>query len=65
MPRGTNKAGNKYRRNIYKITQRTGRKLKIVAQFGNLAVVAIHIKNVKQFKFGKDLAHLPKAIHKF
>ena len=56
--------GNKYRRNIYKITQRIGRKLKISAQFGNLEVVTIHVKNVKRFQFKHDLAHLPKAIRK-
>ena len=47
LPRGASKLGNKYRRNIYKITQRVGRKLKITAQFGNLEVVTIHVKNVK------------------
>ena len=65
LPRGANKLGNKYRRNIYKITQRICRKLKITAQFGNLEVVTIHVKNAKKFKFGHDLAHLPKAIRKF
>ena len=39
--------------------------MKITAQFGNLEVVTIHVKNVKKFKFGHDLAHLPKAIRKF
>ena len=55
MPKNVAKLGNKYRRNIYKIIKRRGRMLKIVAQFGNLEVVTIHVKNVKKFVFGKDL----------
>ena len=45
MPHGAAKLGNKYRRNIYKIVQRTGRKLKLVAQFDNLETITLHVKN--------------------
>ena len=48
LPYGAAKLGTKYRRNIYKIIQRTGRKLKITAQFENLETLLIHVKNVKR-----------------
>ena len=57
--------GTKYRRNIYKIIQRTGRKLKITAQFENLETLSIHVKNVKRFKYNEDLNKLPHALQKF
>ena len=65
LPYGAAKLGNKYRRNIYKVIQRTGRKLKITAQFENLETLSIHVKNVKRFRYNDDLNKLPHAIKKF
>ena len=65
LPYGAAKLGTKYRRNIYKIIQRTGRKLKITAQFENLETLSIHVKNVKRFKYNEDLNKLPYALQKF
>ena len=65
MPHGAAKLGNKYRRNIYKIVQRTGRKLKLVAQFDNLETITLHVKNVKPFRFNHALQHLPRAITQY
>ena len=73
MPYGAAKLGNKYRRNIYKIIQRTGRKLKLVAQFDNLETITLHVKNVKPFRFNHNMCpsistpiwRKPSANHNF
>ena len=57
--------GLKYKKNIFKIIERKGRKIKAVAQFKGLELVTIHVKNAKLFRYNKELQFLPDSIKKF
>ena len=65
LPKENARMGLKYRKNIYKIIERKGRKIKAIAQFKGLELVTIHVKNAKLFRYNKELQFLPDSIKKF
>ena len=65
LPKENARMGLKYKKNIFKIIERKGRKLKAVAQFKGLELVTIHVKNAKLFRYNKELQFLPDSIKKF
>ena len=65
LPKEGARMGLKYRKNIYKIIERKGRKIKAIAQFKGLELVTIHVKNAKLFRYNKELQFLPDSIKKF